>query len=279
MSSSKPQQVPMTTTVNRDPWSGQQPHLTEGMTRARTLLDTPLQFYPNSTVVPFAPQTEQALGRAESRAATGSPLVDVGQDEFGRTIRGEYLAPGNPYLDQAISSAVRPMVREYMGAVAPGLDARFSKAGRYGSGMHAFSQQGAQEALARGIGDVASGMGYQNYLAERNRMLQAAQQAPAMAAADYADIGKLEQVGRTREAQGGAELQERIARFMFPQQAPRDALAQYMALVGGGQFGGSETTTSMQPIFRNPWGEGLGAGALGVGMLGTLFGQGGIWPQ
>ena len=73
-----------------------------------------------------------------------------------------------------------------------------------------------------------------------------------------------------------AQLQDDISRFNFGQQAERDALAQYQALIAGGSFGGTSTSTS--PIYRNSVGEALGAGALGVGIAGGLFGGGGLFP-
>ena len=278
MGTSKTETVPTTTVVNRDPWSAQQDPLKLGFERARGFLDQPLQFYPNSTVVPFSPQTESALGLAETRARAGSPLLRGAQGEMGKTIAGDYLMAGNPYFDKMFDTAARPVVRNYMEAVAPGIDARFGAAGRYGSGLHALSQQGSQEALGRALSDMSGGMAYQNYQAERSRMAPAAMAAPALAEADYSDIGRLQQVGATREAQGGAELQEAINRFMQAQISPRDALREYMALVGGGQFGGSQTTQATEPIYRNPTAELLGAGAGTAGILGSLFGGQGVWP-
>ena len=123
---------------------------------------------------------------------------------------------------------------------------------------------------------MAGSMAYQNYGDERNRMLQSASIAPQMAQADYADIGQLERVGQIHENQAGAQLQDDINRFNFGQQADKDALAQYMALVGGGSYGGSSTST--QPIYRNGVGEALGAAALGTSIAGGLFGGSGLFP-
>ena len=258
MSSRKTELAPTTTVVNRDPWSEQQPHLKEAFSRARTFLDQPLQYYPNSTVVPFAPQTEEALGLAEARARAGSPLTRAARDEATATLRGDYLAQGNPYLENAIGAASRPVVENYIRAVSPGLDARFSSSGRYGSGMHALAQQGAQETLGRSLSDMVGSLAYQNYRAERDSLARAATLAPQLAAADYVDFGQLERIGQERESQANAELQDAINRYMHAQAAPRDALREFMALVGGGTYGGSETTTGVTPIQRDSVQDTLG---------------------
>ena len=265
-----------TTTINNtDPWSGQQPYLETGFKKAEEQLDNPLEYYPNSTVVPFSNQTKEALNRYETRAMNGSPLTAAGQDQIQATLNGDFME-GNPYLSQMIDTASQPVIDNYQKAVSPGIDAAFSSSGRYGSGMHASAHDTAQQDLGRSLSDMAGSIGYQNYGDERNRMLQSAGIAPQMAAADYSDMSQLANVGQAYESQAGAEMQDDISRFNFGQQAEKDALAQYMALVGGGSYGGSSTAT--QPIYSNTTGDILGGAALATGIAGSLFGGGGLFP-
>jgi hypothetical protein len=278
MSSSDSPAAQTTTVSNTAPWAAQQPYLTEGFERAQTdILDAPGQYYPNSTVVPFAPQTEQALGMQEQRALAGSPLTGAAQNQVQSTLQGDYLEGGNPYLSEAVASATRPIMTQFQEDVIPSIQSGFSGKGRYGSGLQARQQQRAGEDVTRQIADVAGSMAYKNYGDERSRMLQAGTLAPALAAEDYTDIGQLGNVGATREAQAGAELQEGINRFQFEQESPKDALARYMTLVGGGSYGGS--TTNSSPIYRNESSDFLGQAATAAGIAGSLFGGGGIWPQ
>ena len=45
-----------------EPWKAQIPYLKTGFARAQTdVLDRPLSYFPESTVVPFSPETETAL--------------------------------------------------------------------------------------------------------------------------------------------------------------------------------------------------------------------------
>lgn len=263
-------------TQNRDPWSGQQPYLTAGFERSKGFLDQPNQFYPNSTVVPFSGQTEQALQQTENRALTGSPLQQSAGSMLQDTVGGGYLGVGNPYLQNAFNAAARPITQQYQNVVLPGVNSSFSKGGRYASNAHQNSLGLANEGLARSLSDMGGAMAFKNYEGERQNQLQAGLAAPQFAASDYADIGQLANVGQTREAQAKSTLQEDINRFMFAQQAPKDSLAQYMAQVAGGQYGGTSTQT--QPIYSNPFMQGLGALGTGAGIMGSLFGQGGVWP-
>lgn len=262
---------------NNSPWSGVQPHLTTGLEKAEdTILNKPVQYYPNSTVVPFSPQTENALSMTENRAMTGSPIMNQAKTEVGNTLGGNYLN-ANPHLDQAVNAAARPVVQNFQDTIMPGIQSGFSKAGRYGSGMQAYQQRKAGEGLNRQLSDMAGSMAYQNYNSERDNMLKAGLLAPTFAQADYTDASQLERVGQVREAQGGAELQDQINRFMHDQTSERDALREYMTLVGGGSYGGQSTQS--QPIYRNKVGEGLGMAATAAGIGGTLFGSNGIWPS
>lgn len=247
---------------NAAPWSGQQPYLETGFSRAQSdILNKPIEYYPGSTVVPFSGQTEAALGGTEQRAMAGSPLNQAAQGEVSKTLGGDYLSAGNP--------AFGAMMNRIEGQVRPMVDSRFSASGRYGSGAHA-------GATSRALTDAAAQLEFSNYQPERARMLQAAQYAPQLAQQDYFDLGQLGQVGAARERQAGAELQDRMSRFNFAQMEPRQRVMEYMPLVAGGQFGGS--TVQQQPIYSNNFATGLGALGTLAGIGGTLFGSGGIWP-
>lgn len=261
-------------TVQTDsaPWEKQQPYLESGFELAKTnVLEKPTEPYPNSAVVPFAPQSETGLQMQEQRALAGSPVTQAGQAMVQDTLEGDYLSAGNPYFQQAVTAATRPMVETFNEDVLPGIQSGFSGAGRYGSGLQQRGQQRAGEALLRQVGDVAGTMSASMYGDERDRQMQAGLLAPDMAAQDYTDIAQLKQAGAEREGMAGAELQDEINRFYAEQNAPKDALSNYMALIKGGYGSqGSETT----PIYRNKPAEYLGAASTAAGIGSALFGKG-----
>jgi hypothetical protein len=262
-------------TTSNAPWSGQQDYLTTGWDRAGTdVLNKPDEYYPNDTVVPMHGATTQGLGLQEQRALAGSPAVQAAQGQVADTASGDYLTAGNPYMTAAIQGITEPMTQQFQEDIIPGIQSGFSGGGRYGSGLQARQQERAGEAAMNEIGKVGTNMGLQIYGDERGRQLQAASLAPQMAQQDYTDIQALKGVGSEYEAQAGAELQGDINRFNFDQQAPKSALAQYMALVGGGGYSDS---TSSTPIYRNKTNDLLGGAATTAGIAGTLFGKQGIW--
>jgi hypothetical protein len=119
-------------------------------------------------------------------------------------------------------------------------------------------------------------MAYRNYADERARMMGAIPMAPGMRQAQFMDPAEMERIGGVREAMAGAELQDQISKFMQPQTAEQDAISNYMRLIAGGQYGGQ--TTTQQPIYRDKFGEGLGAAASIAGIAGNLFGAQGAFP-
>jgi hypothetical protein len=145
-------------------------------------------------------------------------------------------------MTQAIQNVTDPITQQFQEDIIPGIQSGFSGAGRYGSGLQARQQERAGEAAMSEIGKIGTNMGLQIYGDERARQLQASSLAPQMAQQDYTDIQALKGVGQEYEAQAGADLSGDIQRFNFGQQAPKSALAQYMALVGGGGY--SDQTTS-----------------------------------
>jgi hypothetical protein len=284
-----------TTVVNNDPWEGQRPYLSKGFATAEQFLNNPVQAYPNSTVVPQHSATTQALSGIRDRATSGSSLMRAGQDTIGAAARGEHIGQtpgtqglqdtasgayldGNPHLQGIIDKAIRTS--------RASTDAQFAGSGRYGSGLH---KGMAQDRMA----EITSGVLAPAYESERNRMFNAqgslaniggsernaqygaAQQAPGMANYDYGDLERLGSVGGAFEAQGQAELQDQINRFQIGQQAPRDALREYMATIGGGSYGGSTATTA--PTYSDSFGKYLGYGAQGAGIAGSLFGKDGVF--
>jgi hypothetical protein len=235
-----------------EPPAFQQPFLKDYMARASDQFysGTGQGVFGDSRVVPLSGQTEQALGMQEQRALAGSPLIQAAQQNAQGSLTGQ------------LNPALAGMIQQVQGQLRPGIDAQFAGGGRYGSGAHA-------NAMASAATDAGTRLAYQDY---NNAM----QMAPGLAQQDYFDIGQLGAVGQAREQQAGAELQAKMQKFYEQQQAPVNALQRYAALVSGGNVGG--TTTSQQPIYSNPLMSAAGLGLGGISAMGSLFGQGGVFP-
>lgn len=236
--------------VSSDPWGGVQPYLSELFRYGqRDVLERPLEFYPESTVVPFAPETEYGLGATTNRAAMGSALNPAAQGQVMDTLGGKYMAGGegyDAYLDSLMSS------------VRPAVDSQFAAAGRTGGALRS-------EALGRGIGRGMAPL----YDAERSRMMQASSLAPQLAREDYYDIDRLGGVGARREDLYGRQLGDQMQRWNFAQSEPFGRLSRYSTLLQGGLPFGTQETSG---------GSGKGAGQTAMGGLGaasSIAGMGG----
>jgi hypothetical protein len=96
ISDSGAEMATQTTTVM--PPAYQLPYLQYGLGQAKQL------YQDGAQVVPFSPQTEQALQGTAQRAQTGSPLVQSAQDYTQKVLQGGFLG-SNPFLDQTFEMA------------------------------------------------------------------------------------------------------------------------------------------------------------------------------
>ena len=200
------------------------------------------QYYPEATYIPASAQTTSALQAAEQRATAGSPLVPAAQAQQLGVIQGGMLG-ANPYLASAMSGAADVAKQQYYDAIQ-GTRSGASQAGRYGSPAM-FEQQGrAQQNLANALSQEAGRLMYQNYGQERGYQQQAAQLAPQMAQADYADIQQLLATGQTQEDYSRQALEADIGRFEYGQNLPYSKLQSYLSAAYGAPAPIQQTTTS-----------------------------------
>lgn len=92
---------------------------------------------------------------------------------LGATANGNFVG-ANPYLDDTYARAAGSMTRQFAEGTSPGIDSAASRAGRYGSGMHANAKDAAGESFGRSLGDLATGIYGGAYGQERGNQLAAA---------------------------------------------------------------------------------------------------------
>jgi len=215
-----------------------QPYLEYGLSQAKQLYESPTpEYYPESTVVGFSPQTQAALAGLEAYAQGPQPIVEATQQAVMQNLMGT-----NPLQ----AAAFRPVVEQVEG--------QFGKARRYGSGYQ-------QAAVARALAPAAL-----------QAQQAAIQQAPAAFQFGMAPSQLMAQVGAAQEAQQQAQLQADIDRFMFEQMRPQQKLAEYLTSVRGGTVGGQEIT----PVYRNPALGFVSGGLAGGQLAGTLKSAGAL---
>jgi len=220
------------------------PYITYGLEEAQDLYkaDGPT-YYPGQTYVDPSSQTTSALGLAEARATTGSPLIPAAQTQALSTIQGDRLSAGNPYFADMMRSAARPVVSEFNTAIRD-IGSRTAGAGRYGSGAMGEMESKASDNLAQALSQRGSELAYQNYATERARQDQAVGNAANIANQDYSDINQLMNIGQINEGYSTDALNSDISRFEYGQNAPYNKLQSYLSAAYGAPAPINQTTTS-----------------------------------
>lgn len=251
------------------PWSGVQPYLEDAYSRLDAAHNAgPPEFFPGSTVAPTDPATIAALDRMQGRAESGSPLVTASQDQLTRTMAGDYLSDGNPYFRQAVDAAARPLTERFQEQVLPGIDTRFSQAGRTGSGAHAGAVTNAAQDYMTSLADMSGNLAYRNYGDERNRQVQGMLFAPQLAQQDYADLERLGYVGGVREQYGQNDIDAALQRWNYEQRAPFDWTSEYIANLQSAPWNQS---TQASGGGGSPFLQGLGGVGSLLGGVGSMM--------
>jgi len=228
-----------TTTQQLDPTVA--PFVGYGLQEAKNLYQTQTPtYYGGQTYVGPSAQTQTALQAAQNRALMGNPLLPAAQQQQQDVISGSYLQ-NNPYFNQALAGAAQGATQNYNDAIAAA-QSNLSRAGRYGSNAGADIQNRAASTLANTLTNKYGELAYQNYANERAMQNQAAQYAPTLAQADYADISQLANVGKTAEDYQKTALQADIDRFNFEQNKPFQKLSAYLGAAYGAPVGQVSTT-------------------------------------
>jgi hypothetical protein len=218
------------------------PFVQYGLEQAKGLYNsnTP-QYYGGQTYISPSAQTQAAMQAQQNRALAGNPLLTQAQQQQSDVVGGAYLQ-NNPYFNQAMQGAAQGATQNYMDAIKQAQGGA-SMAGRYGSNVSADIQNRAASTLSNTLANKYGELAYGNYANERAMQNAAAQYAPTMAAADYTDISKLAEVGKTAEDYSKTALQADIDRFNYQQNLPYQKLSQYLQSAYGVPTGQVSTTT------------------------------------
>lgn len=282
-------------------------------------------YYPGQTVAGLTPQQQAAqqsvidtAGRQQTAIQdyVSNWMTSGGTQAVGTDPRldsaldfalGDLLEQGNPYLEQMIDTATRPLTENFTQNVLPSIGSAAQKSGAYGG-----SRQGVLEGLAAGetakaIGDVGAGLSYDSFnralgtfenalgvattlrgqdITDRgitsNEQLTRDQLLPSMLNLEYLPAQMLDAVGIDKRNYDQQLIDADIDRHNYGQNIDAERLAQYAAILSGQSTqgimsGGSSTTTSKTPsssTLQNALGGAAGGAALGSL---TGFENGGAW--
>ena len=205
------------------------PFLQFGLAEAKEQFMSPRpQFFPQSTVVGFSPESELALGGIRDRALDPNSLTAATQGVVRQNLMGT-----NPLA----MAAFQPVVDR--------VQSQFARAGRYGSGAN-------QQALASALAPAALQL-----------QQSAIGQAPQL---QNQDLMRLAQVGAAREGQAQSELQSNLDRFNFEQNIEAEKLRNFLALVGGGTVGSQNIQPVSRNPLASGLGGAVGGAQLGASL-------------
>lgn len=248
MSSSKQTQK---STQTRDPYGAAKPAIDQSISGVQSWLSDPSSFAAYNGGM--SGNTRAGLDNlAASSGATQS------RDYLSDVLSGKFLNADNPYqadLDASIRAAV-----------APSINSTFSNAGMSGSTLH-------QGSLMQGLTSGLAAPRYQNYMAERANMGQAAGLLP-----DVDNLISQNKItaGQTGEAYDRAQFEENRLAGLRPYLETQGLLQGY-GNMGGTQTGTSTTTskpsTGEMIAGGAMTGLGLMTGMPQIGMIGTGVGN------
>lgn len=290
-----------TTTVQKsDPWSGQQPYLSQVFGNAAGTFNN-FSSNPSSSVAGFTPMQQQAMGITQNVAnntdfQSGTNVNNAAANYTTNLENGAYLNanPGsaafsnfangsmlnNPYQSAALNSANDAITRAYQTATAPQTASAFEGSGRYGSGAYNQAVGQNEQNLATQLGNTdasmlsnlyqqnmgnmltgAQGLS-QNYNAAAQQQLQGSFNAPQIVNSINGAATNLYNMGGNQQALQQSQIN-----------APWQLLNNYSNLIQG-QYGGQASVT--QPYYTNQAAGAMG-GAMGGAALGAMLSNGSGW--
>lgn len=108
------------------------------------------EYYPGQTYLDPSQDILSAYGGITERATAGSPLLQGAQSQQLKTLSGDYLSAGNPYLSQALKGAQGEVTQAYFDALKGGRSGAIM-GGRMGSGAQQEVESRQEQNLANAL--------------------------------------------------------------------------------------------------------------------------------
>ena len=251
-----------TQVTKTEPWDEQKDYLKAGFGRAQDLYNrNPLgpSYYGGSTLAGFDPAQQASQRMTMNYAMGGRPQAMQRQAEsaIGRGLGGQvdysqFQPMADVYGQQYLSEIQKnmPAVRQSMVEYQPG-------GGSRGDIVQGQIAGAASKNLAQNLAGLYGGA----YGAAQERVPQFMQQYPTLMAAPLGMAEAVGGVGQARQEMTQQGINRAMARDQYAKNAPQQALANYMNMIGG-NYGG--TTTQTAP--SDPFGT-----LMGIAQLGSLF--------
>ena len=229
--------------------------------------------YPGEQPVPFSTPSIAAQNLAVHQAGQqqiGAHLANQAM-EYGLT--GAMDVQNNPYLQSAITAALRPMTQQYVdpGGVLSSIRTNATDSGQFGG-----VRQGVAEGIAAGrytqnASDMAGKMASAAYDKGQDTFARTLALAPQTMSLNNMPVSTLSGVGAQMEGLGQEEAAYLANQNMWNLNAPWAPLQNYANIVYGGANPSTTSTSSGEAVKKNRATGALGGAASGA-MMGSYFG-------
>jgi hypothetical protein len=175
-------------------------------------------------------------------------------------IAGGSMLNANPYQQQMMQAATRPLEQQFAQQVLPGISSLYSKSGRLGSGAMERALGTATEGFGRALGDVTSNLAGSQFQAERGLQQQALGQLAGVSGQDiqtrlYGAQGlqgaQQAALATQLQAAGGvgtSQFQELQRQLSASAAAPQIYAQQFLPSQQLAQIGGAREAIAAQPL-------------------------------
>jgi len=228
-----------------------------------------MEYFPGQTYAPQTGLEQQGLGMQE-QAALGSQGISQGLGSATSFGLSSQALMGNPYLEEGIERAIRPVGQQLTENILPNL-----RRHAVGTGGFDSTRRGVGEGVAAGraldtMGDISSRMSSEGYGQGLQHQLQTMGLAPSSLQAMQMPGQALQGIGGQYRGEQQLGIDDQMSRFNFGQQEPYNAIDRLIGTIQG-TSSGYGTSSGTSPA--NPWGTALGVGGLGLGAYNAgLFG-------
>jgi len=155
-----------------------------------------------------SPENAAMMAGREARSAYGqSPALQNLIQSSQTALSGRLDPQENPYLQRAMQSAINPLTQNYQENVLGGITDQAVQAGQTGGSRQGIAEGIAGREYLQQVGDITSGMAFQDYGAGMDRQGQAIDQAGTVANLGMMPADIMSAAGREQQLAPWQQLQ------------------------------------------------------------------------
>lgn len=230
--------------------------------------------YPGAQVTPFSAPTLAAQNLAVQNAGTQQQGFQQTMQGLDYGLNGAMDVQNNPYLQSAITAAIRPVTQQYVdpGGVLSSIRTNATDAGQFGGVRQGMAEGIAAGRYSQNAMDLAGQMANSAYNQGQDTFSRTMALAPQTLGMGSMAPGTLSGVGAQQENLGQEQAAYDANARMWGLNAPWAPLQNYASIVYGGS-NPSTLSTSEGPAAQSGGARGALQGAASGAMMGSAVGM------